>query len=230
MNRLRILLYGANDSVRNAFAAACEQDGVCSLAPQTDISVPSEADAVIVYHAIHEEEKDLLAQTKPVTLYIAAQELPETALCFWAQDVICGEPDWANVLFRIKRLCGWDVAKPLQLHEKIKYVLRELSVPEKQLGFMYIQCAIEVLLAADNAPLNLSQDIYPALARAGASTPRMAEKCVIHSIGCAWKDCDVSIQHAFFGYSREERPEAPTNAAFLFAVAERIRLSLLHVK
>ncbi|MCL2670701.1 MAG: sporulation initiation factor Spo0A C-terminal domain-containing protein [Clostridiales bacterium] len=226
---LHILLCGASDALRAEFAAACARDGNCVLLTETELSNANDADAVVFFHAATEREQACLANSGSSVLYIAPPDLPPSPLCFWAQDVMHGEPDWERALFRLKRMCGIDAAQPLQLDAMIAHVLRELSVPERQLGFMYIRIAIEMLLQADSAPLHLSQDIYPALAKVGASTPRMAEKCVNHSVFCAWKDGDVSVQRAFFGYSREERADAPTNAAFLYAVAERIRLFLLHV-
>ena len=120
------------------------------------------------------------------------------------------------------------------LHPDHKYVdymvtrtLFSLGVPPHLQGYHLLREAIKLVNCADHpSRLSVMKDIYPATARLCGTSVSMAEHAMRHAIECAWMRADINTIQTFFGYTVEAHRDTPSNSAFIYMVADRVRMRL----
>ena len=105
--------------------------------------------------------------------------------------------------------------------------LFSLGVPPHLQGYHLLREAIKLVNCADHpARLSVMKDIYPATARLCGTSVSMAEHAMRHAIECAWMRADINTIQTFFGYTVEAHRDTPSNSAFIYMVADRVRMRL----
>lgn len=105
--------------------------------------------------------------------------------------------------------------------------LFSLGVPPHLQGYHLLREAIKLVNCADHpARLSIMKDIYPAAARLCGTSVSMAEHAMRHAIECAWMRADINTIQTFFGYTVEAHRDTPSNSAFIYMVADRVRMRL----
>ncbi len=105
--------------------------------------------------------------------------------------------------------------------------LFSLGVPPHLQGYHLLREAIKLVNCADHpARLSVMKDIYPASARLCGTSVSMAEHAMRHAIECAWMRADINTIQTFFGYTVEAHRDTPSNSAFIYMVADRVRMRL----
>ncbi len=105
--------------------------------------------------------------------------------------------------------------------------LFSLGVPPHLQGYHLLREAIKLVNCADHpARLSVMKDIYPAAARLCGTSVSMAEHAMRHAIECAWMRADINTIQTFFGYTVEAHRDTPSNSAFIYMVADRVRMRL----
>ena len=100
--------------------------------------------------------------------------------------------------------------------------LFSLGVPPHLQGYHLLREAIKLVNCAEHpSALSVMKDIYPATARTSVS---MAEHAMRHAIECAWMRADINTIQTFFGYTVEAHRDTPSNSAFIYMVADRVRM------
>ena len=107
----------------------------------------------------------------------------------------------------------------------IESCLAALSVRRHLLGARYLKmAALRVHRAPNPYAVSMMRDVYPAIGDAYDTNAVMASRAMRHAIERAWKDGDRAVQRSYFGYSAADKRGVPTNAEFVYAVRERVRL------
>ncbi len=105
--------------------------------------------------------------------------------------------------------------------------LFSLGVPPHLQGYHLLREAIKLVDCADHpARLSVMKDIYPAAARLCGTSVSMAEHAMRHAIECAWMRADINTIQTFFGYTVEAHRDTPSNSAFIYMVADRVRMRM----
>ena len=105
--------------------------------------------------------------------------------------------------------------------------LFSLGVPPHLQGYHLLREAIKLVNCADHpARLSVMKDIYPASARLCGTSVSMAEHAMRHAIECAWMRADINTIQTYFGYTVEAHRDTPSNSAFIYMVADRVRMRL----
>ena len=105
--------------------------------------------------------------------------------------------------------------------------LFSLGVPPHLQGYHLLREAIKLVNCADHpSRLSVMKDIYPATARLCGTSVSMAEHAMRHAIECAWMRADINTIQTFFGYTVEAHRDTPSNSAFIYMVADRVRMRL----
>ena len=105
--------------------------------------------------------------------------------------------------------------------------LFSLGVPPHLQGYHLLREAIKLVNCADHpSRLSVMKDIYPASARLCGTSVSMAEHAMRHAIECAWMRADINTIQTFFGYTVEAHRDTPSNSAFIYMVADRVRMRM----
>lgn len=105
--------------------------------------------------------------------------------------------------------------------------LRAIGMPPHLLGYRYMREAARFLVRCWT-PMHLSmmRDVYPAVARVEETSPVMVDRAMKHAVEVAWRRGNVLMQQVYFGYSSVDKKGMPTNAEWLYAIADRVRILL----
>lgn len=105
--------------------------------------------------------------------------------------------------------------------------LFSLGVPPHLQGYHLLREAIMLVNCAEHpSRLSVMKDIYPAAARLCGTSVSMAEHAMRHAIECAWMRADINTIQTFFGYTVEAHRDTPSNSAFIYMVADRVRMRM----
>ncbi len=107
----------------------------------------------------------------------------------------------------------------------ISRMLQKLGVPVSLSGFDYLREALRLILlcrATDLLPLHV---LYEIVAEEMSVTGFAAEHAMRHAIDTAWIRADPMLLECIFGDTIHSERAAPSNAAFLFRIADRIRIN-----
>ena len=105
---------------------------------------------------------------------------------------------------------------------QISNILISLSMPTKLHGYIYLREA--VLLAAEKPGQSITKELYPQVAvRCGCDSSHV-ERCARSAIEAAWKRRNEKVWRLYFQPDAEGVLHRPTNAEFITAIAEKLRL------
>ena len=106
-------------------------------------------------------------------------------------------------------------------------MLLHLGVAPNLQGFEMLRLAILYLLhAPEPTKIRMIDELYPAVAFKMGTTRANVEHSMRTAIETAWLRTDLETIEAFFGYTTKFTKSTPSNAAFLYALTDRIRLQL----
>ncbi len=107
----------------------------------------------------------------------------------------------------------------------ISRTLQRIGVPAHLKGFPILKEAIRLLLSVDRpTEIRLVEDVYALLASELHMSPTVVEHAIRHAIESAWLRADLKELEAMFGDTVSAERAAPSNAGFLFILADRIRI------
>lgn len=108
--------------------------------------------------------------------------------------------------------------------------LFSLGVSPHLNGYHLLRAAV-MLVACVRLPSRLSvmQHIYPAVATLCHTTVSMTEHAMRHAIESAWMRADIDALQRYFGYTVHEMRDTPSNSAFIFMLADRVRMGMAGV-
>lgn len=123
---------------------------------------------------------------------------------------------------RIRRIENSDIDF-LQAH--ISSCLRSLGISANLKGYHYLREAIRIVaMSAQPSKLRMMTDIYPAVAERFQTKVGSVERTMRFAIEVAWTRGNISMQHAYFGYTVNDKKGKPTSMEFITMVAERSRI------
>ncbi len=105
--------------------------------------------------------------------------------------------------------------------------LFHLGVSPHLNGYHLLREAVK-LVACVKLPSRLSvmQNIYPAVAALCRTSVSMAEHAMRHAIESAWMRADLDTLQRCFGYTVHEMRDTPSNSAFIYMLADRVRMCM----
>ena len=112
------------------------------------------------------------------------------------------------------------------MEHKIINSLLQLGISPSIKGFHYLINAITLYINSNMSISSFSGDIYPKLAEIYKTSSGSVERAVRHAINSGWSRHDPQFSSSIFGNSLCCESESPTNAVFISAVAEWIRLEM----
>ena len=102
--------------------------------------------------------------------------------------------------------------------------LQQTGVPVHMKGFCLLKESIRLLLAIDKpTQVRMMEDVYELLSDTMQLNASTAEHAMRHAIETAFLRADVHDLETMFGYTVSSDRAAPSNAGFLFLLADRIR-------
>ena len=105
-------------------------------------------------------------------------------------------------------------------------LLDRLNVPRRLKGRACMACAAAALSCSPRLGLSLAYGLYPYVAAQCHTTPRAAERAIRTAVESTWLGGDLNGIQSLFGFSVDAEKGKPTNAEFLFMLAEHVRLTL----
>jgi two-component system response regulator (stage 0 sporulation protein A) len=102
---------------------------------------------------------------------------------------------------------------------KIDDVLLELGHSDNLLGTEYIRTGV----ALYERGVSMTKELYPAIAKAYATTPSRVERAMRHSIEKAWERGSFEVQTRYFGYSVDPETGRPRVGEYLARLARICR-------
>lgn len=110
------------------------------------------------------------------------------------------------------------------MNRKIVKILRKLGIPASLEGYRYLKTALEFSLSDEAIVFQITNRLYPAIAKVYGTTASRVERAIRHAIEVGWDRGNIDIQDSLFGYTVSRKSHRPTNSEFIAAVAEQIRL------
>lgn len=104
---------------------------------------------------------------------------------------------------------------------QVTQMLLRLGVPTKLHGFSYMRQAIHFLM--ENSNLQLTKELYPDVGRVFGAGAMQVERAIRSAIGITWQKRDDAAWGQLFGYDTLGTVQKPTNAEFLFRLAEVLK-------
>ncbi len=183
-----------------------------------DVWIVDDADRQVGWLRMREEQKRLnlvLLFREPARI----SRLPDTVTYGFARSY---EP-----IEVLRRIDTFPAGKGLRenTETQISRLLQEIGVPVHLKGFGLLKEAIRLLLAIDRpTEVRMMEDVYAALAESQHMPVSLIEHAMRHAIETAWLRADIGELEAAFGYTVNPERAAPSNAGFLFLLADRIRI------
>lgn len=103
-------------------------------------------------------------------------------------------------------------------------ILREIGIPPHLKGYTYARDAIIIAVNDMNITHTVTKGLYPAVARKYATTSLCVEKAIRSGIEAAQKRGNPEAMQKYFGNKAVNAKGRPTNAEFIAAIADQLRL------
>lgn len=103
-----------------------------------------------------------------------------------------------------------------ELENKVTELIIELGIPAHIKGYHYIRKAIIMVVEDINLIGAVTNELYPAVAKAYGATPQRVERAIRHAIMVGYKKCE---EH----WRKNSIYDHPTNAEFIATVADKLR-------
>ena len=92
-------------------------------------------------------------------------------------------------------------------------------------GFRMLRYAILFLVLSDvSTEISMMGGLYPAVSEMTDSNVSVVEHAMRHAIDTAWMRADLSALEELFGYTVLPSKGTPSNSAYLYAMADRVRI------
>ncbi|MBR0082147.1 MAG: sporulation initiation factor Spo0A C-terminal domain-containing protein [Clostridia bacterium] len=165
---------------------------------------------------------------RPPRLFVVAAQRPRFLLPGRVEECLLAPVSEAVIAARIAS--SWR-ADPLPsgntADRQCSELLLRLGVSPYLQGFDLLRIAALQLCAAPcPTSVQIMQDLYPRVAEEAGVSVSVAEHAMRAAIETAWLRADLKTLDAFFGYTTKVSKPTPSNSAFLYALADRIRLRL----
>lgn len=108
----------------------------------------------------------------------------------------------------------------------ISRFLQQTGVPVYFSGFGYLNTALRLILSQSH-PLDVQtvQAVYTFVSMTEGVSVSVAEHAIRTAIEAAWMRADTVLLEKMFGYTVRSDRGAPSNASFLFRIADHIKLT-----
>lgn len=103
--------------------------------------------------------------------------------------------------------------------EKMDNLLLELGHDDFNRGTAYLREAVKIY----RPEMGLTKELYPAIAKAHATTGARVERCIRHSIEKAWSRGSGEAQLKYFGYSIDPNRGKPVVGEYVARMARLCR-------
>ena len=110
--------------------------------------------------------------------------------------------------------------------QTISGFLQQAGVPVSFSGFAYLSTSLRLILSQVHS-FNVQRihTIYTFLSMTAGVNTSVAEHAIRTAIDAAWMRADTALLEKLFGYTVRSDRGAPSNAAFLFRIADHIKLT-----
>jgi len=112
----------------------------------------------------------------------------------------------------------------------VKQYLRKVGMPANVSGYSYLASAIVNASNGANIYGNLSNSLYPSVAKKHNTTATRVERSIRHAIELAWDRGDVETFDDLFGYTISENKGKPTNGEFIAMITDKVMIDLLNIE
>lgn len=110
------------------------------------------------------------------------------------------------------------------LEAMVTDVIHDIGVPAHIKGYKYLREAI-IMTVEDPEMINgVTKVLYPAVAKAYATTSSRVERAIRHAIEVAWDRGDVDTLQKYFGYTVSGIKGKPTNSECIAMIADHLAL------
>lgn len=106
----------------------------------------------------------------------------------------------------------------------ITKILKDFGVPAHLKGYGYLRHAIVITLKEPNHLDSVTKDLYPTVAKHFKTTPSRTERAIRHAIEVAAFEKNPEFSNELFGSSIPYESTKPTNAHFIAAVVDYVKL------
>lgn len=106
----------------------------------------------------------------------------------------------------------------------ISKYLRDLTVPANLKGYYYLRTAIIMAIENPNLRKRTIISIYYVIAEKYNTTPAKIERDIRYTIKRAWLRTSYELIENIFSYTSNSKKGIPTNAEFIFSIADHIQL------
>ncbi len=113
------------------------------------------------------------------------------------------------------------------LERMITELLLSLHIYPHLSGFHSLRLAIRMVYEAGREErLSMMCEVYPAAAKRCHMTVATVEHSMRHAIDTAWNRSNLNALQRYFGYTISDLRDTPSNSAFIYMLAERLRMQL----
>lgn len=105
------------------------------------------------------------------------------------------------------------------LEHKISNLLHELKIPTSLQGYFMLRKAIALVYQDFSLINNVTNRLYPLIAKEFNTTPSRAERAIRHAIETSWSKNNL---HSVYSYHFIE--SKPTNTQFISLIADKFRV------
>lgn len=244
MNTKTVLLADADETFRQALAAALRRDGTYEIALATGSGLEARewlmehsADVLLMDTVLSEEDglSLLLAlsregRPKPITMVLSGflQGNVVNQLVSLGADYLIMKPCQPTVVVeRLHQIAG-AVALPRRdntgLQTLVTAIIHEIGVPAHIKGYQYLREAILIAVEDMDVINAVTKVLYPEVARRYGTTASRVERAIRHAIEVAWDRGDIETLQKYFGYTVSNAKGKPTNSEFIAMIADRLQL------
>lgn len=130
--------------------------------------------------------------------------------------------DVSNFDATLNTLAHDEINLPIQVSD----ILKELGAPCHIFGYKYACDAIIFIINKADKNISITKELYPAVAKLHHTTPSRVERAIRHLIETTWSRGNIEYINQLFKYSVSVEKGKPTNSEFLFAIADKLELSM----
>ncbi|MBQ1519690.1 MAG: sporulation initiation factor Spo0A C-terminal domain-containing protein [Ruminococcus sp.] len=114
----------------------------------------------------------------------------------------------------------------IKTEKKIVRLIIDLGISTSVKGYIYIIEAIKICKDLKISNLYLSKDLYPKIAEKYGTSSASVERAIRHAISTGWSHHNSARSAEVFGNIICNDKDTPSNAIFISAVSEWVRLNL----
>jgi len=229
---LRILLFCSNASpaLRVLDTPGCSVCAVASHKAQLFSLLVETQPHVVLFYDLPEQPRDIALRISslcihtPPRLVCPAPGFPEADAVFDLTDPSSLLPALQKAIsYPVSQLAAASMPQRLTLANTL---LTELGMPEQLLGRESVVLSAAWLSALPSPIPPLKHYLYPLLAQAQGVSLSAVERRIRSAVENTWLNGSLAAQSRLFGFTVSAERGKPTNAEFLFLMAEHIRRRL----